>query len=137
MGQMKKLHITKEDGIATVVIDNPPANIWSVDVIHEVNELVSSLKGDIATKAVVFKSAHALFFVAHLDLNTINGSREGLAGIHAFSQMIKGIKLMDQLSIAIVDGIARGGGNEFVMGCDLAPYGAWKAGCCLVDSRLR
>ncbi len=33
---------------------------------------------------------------------------------------------MKQLSIAFVDGIARGGGNEFVMACDLA-YGTENA----------
>jgi enoyl-CoA hydratase/carnithine racemase len=117
---MNKLHISKKNGIATVVIDNPPANIWSFEVINEVNRFVSSLEQNSETKAVVFKSAHELFFVAHLDLKTINGSPEGLAGIEAFSQMIKGIKSMHQLSIAVVDGIARDGGNEFVMACDLA-----------------
>lgn len=117
---IKKLQINKLDGIATLTIDNPPANVWTVDLIEEVNDFVSSLEPDNETKAVVFKSAHELFFVAHLDLNTINGTPEGQAGIMAFSQMIKGIKAMNQLSIAVVDGIARGGGNEFVMACDLA-----------------
>jgi enoyl-CoA hydratase/carnithine racemase len=119
---MKKLQINKENGIATVTINNPPANIWSVDVINEVNDFVSTLDNNCETKAVVFKSAHELFFVAHLDLNTINGTPDGRAGILAFSQMIKNIKTMKPLSIAVVDGIARGGGNEFVMACDLA-YG--------------
>jgi enoyl-CoA hydratase/carnithine racemase len=122
IGKMKKLHISRHNGTATLIIDNPPANVWSVDLINEVNDFVSSLESDNETKAVVFKSAHELFFVAHLDLNTINGTPEGQAGIMAFSQMIKGIKAMNQLSVAVVDGIARGGGNEFVMACDLA-YG--------------
>ncbi|WP_428088249.1 enoyl-CoA hydratase/isomerase family protein [Candidatus Thioglobus sp.] len=123
---MSKLHIALENKIATVVIDNPPANIWTVDTINEVNEFILSLQNDNETKAVVFKSAHKLFFVAHLDLNTINGAESGKAGIMAFSQMIKNIKAMNQLSIVLVDGIARGGGNEFVMACDLS-YGTENA----------
>jgi enoyl-CoA hydratase/carnithine racemase len=122
INEMTTLHISNRNGIATVIIDNPPANILSVDVINEVNHFVSSLEDDNETKAVVFKSAHELFFVAHLDLNTINDTLEGQAGILAFSQMIRNVKAMDQLSIAVVDGIARGGGNEFAMACDLA-YG--------------
>lgn len=117
---MSKLHIGTKTCIATVVIDNPPANVWSVDVINEVNDYVLSLKNDSNIKAVVFKSAHELFFVAHLDLNTINGTPSGQAGVMAFSQMIKNIKTMNQLSVAVVDGFARGGGNEFVMACDLS-----------------
>lgn len=123
---MNKLNIKKEQGIATVVINNPPANIWSVDVIKEMNVFVQSLQNDEETKIVVFKSAHDLFFVAHLDLNTINGTPEGQAGIMEFSHMIKAIKSMKQLSIVVVDGYARGGGNEFVMACDLA-YGTENA----------
>lgn len=123
---MSKLQISIENNIATVVIDNPPVNIWTVDVINEMNDFILSLKNDSDTKAVVFKSAHKLFFVAHLDLNTINGTAAGQIGIMAFSQMIKNIKAMNQLSIVLVDGIARGGGNEFVMACDLS-YGTENA----------
>ncbi len=123
---MSKLHITTDDGIKTVVIDNPPANIWSVEVINEMNDFFGSLKNDTETKAIVFKSANPYFFVAHLDLNTINGTPEGVAGIHAFSEMINNVKSIPQLSIAVVDGFARGGGNEFTMACDIT-YGTENA----------
>lgn len=123
---MSKLHITTEDGIKTVVIDNPPANIWTVDVINEMNDFFQSLKHDNETKAIVFKSANPQFFVAHLDLNTINGTPEGQEGIHAFAEMINNVKALPQLSIAVVDGFARGGGNEFTMACDIT-YGTENA----------
>lgn len=123
---MSKLHITTHGDVATVVIDNPPANIWTIDVINEVNAYVLSLKDNRDIKVVVFKSANEQFFVAHLDLNVINGTPGGQAGIIEFSHMINNIKAMKQLSIAIVDGYARGGGNEFVMACDLA-YGTENA----------
>ena len=123
---MSKLHTTTDDGIKTVVIDNPPANIWTVDVINEMNAFFYELKGDHETKAVVFKSANPQFFVAHLDLNTINGTPDGRDGIHAFAEMINNVKSLPQLSIAVVDGFARGGGNEFTMACDIT-YGTENA----------
>ena len=123
---MKKLTITRNDGVANVIIDNPPANILTIDLIHEVNAFVLSLKDDRDTKIVVFTSSNDKFYSAHLDLNLINGTQEGQAGCIEFSHMIKNIKAMKQLSIAFVDGIARGGGNEFVMACDLA-YGTENA----------
>ncbi|WP_282607160.1 enoyl-CoA hydratase/isomerase family protein [Pelagibius sp. Alg239-R121] len=124
--KVSQLHITTEDGIKTVVIDNPPANIWTVGVIGEMNSFFYSLKQDRETKAIVFKSANPLFFVAHLDLKTINGTPEGQEGICAFAEMINNVKSLPQLSIAIVDGIARGGGNEFAMACDIT-YGTENA----------
>lgn len=119
---MSKLTITINNGIASVIIDNPPVNILTIDLINEINEFILSQKDDRDTKVVVFKSAHEKFFLAHLDLNLINGTQGGQAGCIEFSRMINNIKEMKQLSIAVVDGVARGGGNEFVMACDLA-YG--------------
>jgi enoyl-CoA hydratase/carnithine racemase len=124
--KLNKLTITRNNGVTNVVINNPPANIWTIDVINEINTYVLSLKDDRNTKAVVFKSANEQFFVAHLDLNVINGTPGGQAAIIEFSHMINNIKAMKPLSIAVVDGCARGGGNEFIMACDLA-YGTENA----------
>jgi enoyl-CoA hydratase/carnithine racemase len=123
---MSTLSITKNDGVAQVVIDNPPVNIITIEVINEMNAFILSLRDNRDIKAVVFQSAHPTFFLAHLDLNVINGTPGGQIGCVEFSHMIHNIKKMKQLSIALVDGIARGGGNEFLMACDLA-YGTENA----------
>lgn len=123
---MKNLTITRENGIARVTLDNPPANVLTEGLINEVNAFVLSLKDDRDIKAVVFTSTNKLFFLAHLDLNVINGTAGGQSACIEFSHMINNIKAMKQLSIAIVDGVARGGGNEFVMACDLS-YGTGNA----------
>lgn len=117
---MNKLTITENQGIATVIINNPPINILTIDLINEMNQFILSLKDNRDIKIVVFKSFHEEFFIAHLDLNIINGTQGGQSASIEFSHMINNIKTMKQLSIAVVDGVARGGGNEFVMACDLA-----------------
>ena len=119
---MKKINISTKDGVATVTIENPPVNILTADLIDELNTFIVSLKEDKETKVVIFKSYHDKFFAAHFDLNVINGTPEGRTTIIEFSHLIKNIKEMNQLSIAYVDGVARGGGDEFIMACDLA-YG--------------
>lgn len=123
---MDKLTITKDDAVANIIISNPPANILTIELINEVNAFVLSLKDDRDIKVVVFTSTNELFFLAHLDLNVINGTAGGQSACIEFSHMINNIKAMKQLSIAIVDGVARGGGNEFVMACDLS-YGTENA----------
>ncbi|MGF1734459.1 enoyl-CoA hydratase/isomerase family protein [Photobacterium satsumensis] len=123
---MKTLSITQQNGIAKVEISNPPVNVLTIDLINEINEFVLSLKNDGETKIVVFESLHKTFFLAHLDLNIINGTQGGQAASIEFNHMIANIKAMKQLSVAVVDGVARGGGNEFVMACDLA-YGTENA----------
>ncbi|MGF1735705.1 enoyl-CoA hydratase/isomerase family protein [Photobacterium satsumensis] len=123
---MNKLSITHDKGVATVTINNPPVNVLTIDLINEINAFLLSLKDDRETKVVVFKSLHTQFFLAHLDLNVINGTQGGQAASIEFNHMIANIKAMKQVSVAVVDGVARGGGNEFVMACDLA-YGTESA----------
>ncbi|GAB7219598.1 enoyl-CoA hydratase/isomerase family protein [Vibrio comitans] len=123
---MKTLSITHQNGIATVAISNPPVNVLTINLINEINQFVLSLKDDRKTKVVVFKSMHESFFLAHLDLHVINGTQGGQAASIEFNHMIANIKEMKQISVAVVDGVARGGGNEFVMACDLA-YGTENA----------
>ena len=92
---MRTLSITKDDGVTNVVIDNPPANILTIDLINQVSAFVHSLKGDNSTKVVVFRSSNDKFFSAHLDLNVINGTERGQAACLEFSHMIKNIKAME------------------------------------------
>jgi enoyl-CoA hydratase/carnithine racemase len=123
---MNKLSISNNNGITVVTLNNPPANVITIDLINEINSFVLSLKDDRDTKVVVFKSANDNIFLAHLDVTVINGTPGGQAACVEFSHMIANIKEMHQASIAIVDGVARGGGNEFAMSCDLA-YGTENA----------
>ena len=95
---MNTLTITRHKGIASVAIGNPPANVLTTQLIDEINAFVLSLKGDSETKVVVFRSSNENFFLAHLDLNVINGSAHGRAACNEFSQMIDSIKAMRQLS---------------------------------------
>jgi enoyl-CoA hydratase/carnithine racemase len=122
---MNKLSISHHNGVATVTINNPPANVITIDVINEVNAFIRSLVDD-RTKVVIFKSSHRSIFLAHLDVTAINGTLDGQVACIEFSHMIANIKAMPQVSIAVVDGVARGGGNEFAMACDFA-YGTENA----------
>ncbi len=53
------------------------------------------LQDDRDTKVVVFKSLHESFFLAHLNLNVINGTQGGQAGSIEFNHMIENIKAME------------------------------------------
>ena len=91
---MDKLTITKDDAVANIIISNPPANILTIELINEVNAFVLSLKDDRDIKVVVFTSTNELFFLAHLDLNVINGTAGGQSACIEFSHMINNIKAM-------------------------------------------
>jgi enoyl-CoA hydratase/carnithine racemase len=71
----------------------------------------------------VLQSANPHFFIAHADLNLIQGlpaavpaRAEKLGGFHA---MCERFRVMPKATIAKIEGICRGGGSEFVQAFDM------------------
>jgi enoyl-CoA hydratase/carnithine racemase len=74
---MRKISVIKKSGVAMVTMDNPPANVITIELINEINEFVTSLMDDRDTKVVVFKSSNDTIFLVHLDVTVINGTLGG------------------------------------------------------------
>jgi enoyl-CoA hydratase/carnithine racemase len=113
------ISIDRNDSLATVTINNAPVNVLDVNLVNELNAFLIDLRDDRDTTMVVFRSGIEGVFVAHLDVTTINGTPAGQAGITEFSHLIDNLRRTVQLTVAVVDGVARGGGNELAMACDV------------------
>ena len=66
-GDLELLDVTIEAGVARVVIDHPPMNLLSMDLMRELNGLHRLVEADDAVRVVVFSSADPDFFIAHAD----------------------------------------------------------------------
>ncbi|MBD1371490.1 enoyl-CoA hydratase/isomerase family protein [Hazenella sp. IB182357] len=122
----KSLKVHVEDAVANVQMDHGEVNLLTNEFILELQHIIAELNKDERIKVVIFRSMNQHFFSAHLDLNVINHEKKGIAGTKNFMNLIEDTKNMRAITFAIVDGIARGGGNEFVMACDIA-YGTENA----------
>ena len=67
---MTKLSITNNSGIAVITLNNPPANVITIDLINEINAFVLSLTDDRDTKVVIFKSSNDTIFLLTRSLST-------------------------------------------------------------------
>ena len=118
------LHLDRrDDGVAVVTIDHPPMNLLDAALLGELSRLQGELAGDSGVRVVVFRSADPDYFVAHADLAMIRGlprdapgASEALRGIHGFMERWR---TLDKVTIAQVEGRARGGGSELVLALDL------------------
>src|SRR5262245_37436139 len=107
-----------------VTIDNPPINLLDVPLMLELDRLGREVEADRDVGVLVVRSANPVFFVAHADVGAIlQLPREALAEPPAelafFHAMVDRFRTMPVATIAVVEGIARGGGCEMVSSFDI------------------
>jgi enoyl-CoA hydratase/carnithine racemase len=117
------LKVRADQGVAFVTIDHPPINLFDMALILEVDRLGRELEADAEIRAVVVDSADPDFFIAHADveliLATSEEAREAPREPSVFQQMVDRFRTMPKATIALIEGICRGGGSELVLSMDM------------------
>jgi enoyl-CoA hydratase/carnithine racemase len=120
---LELLRVTLDRGVARVLIDNPPMNLLSVDLMRELNLLHRLIEADDEVRVVVFDSADPDFFIAHAEVGDISALEEDLSpprdeivGLH---RLMERWRTCSKPTIALIQGRTRGGGSEFVMSLDM------------------
>ena len=116
------LNVRVESRVAWVTIDHPPINLFDLPLIQEVTRVGIELERDPEVRVVVFQSADPEFFIAHADINLIMGlpaePPQG-AELGVFHAMVDRFRTMPKVTIGKLEGRARGGGSELLLGLDL------------------
>ena len=109
-----------KDGVAEVVISNPPVNALNAQVIEELSEVISSV-GQTGAAAVIITGAGERAFVAGADitefpsLNAVTGKNLVLTGQRVLGKLTE----LDVPVIAAINGFALGGGCELALASDI------------------
>jgi len=129
------LHITVADGVATVTLDNPPLNLSDGTLLPSLRRFVAQVRDDTDVRVIVFDSADPDFFIAHGDMRFVTDpevmAAAGAAtlaadpdaefppGLNLMQVVHEEVRALPQVTIAKLTGLARGGGNEFLMALDM------------------
>jgi enoyl-CoA hydratase/carnithine racemase len=110
--------------VCRVTIDNPPVNLLDVPLMIELDRLGQEVAADPDVGVLVVGSANPEFFAAHADVGAIlRLPREPLDAppdeLTFFHALVDRFRTMPVASIAVVEGIARGGGCELVSSFDI------------------
>ena len=110
-------------GIARATIDAPPMNLLGGELFGGLHALVDRLEQDTASRVLILQSADPDFFIAHGDVEVIvsvpeepQAPAETLPFTH---QVLERLRRLPQVSIAMIEGYARGGGSEVTLACDM------------------
>jgi len=118
------LRVEIDAGVAFVSVDAPPMNLLDGPLLVSLDTLGRQLSEDGAVRVLVLRSANPDFFIAHGDVETIVQAPEGgpprvvsePGFVHA---CLDRLRCMPKVSIAQVEGFARGGGSEVALACDM------------------
>ncbi|MFQ5597507.1 MAG: enoyl-CoA hydratase-related protein [Nitrospiria bacterium] len=112
---------TVEGAVATIVLNNPPRNILTLDLITQLETAIDALTADVVVKAVVITGSGPLF-VAGADIKVIAGidsAEEGEKLARQGQALFNKIEQMQKAVIAAINGFCLGGGLELAMSCHI------------------
>jgi enoyl-CoA hydratase/carnithine racemase len=129
------LDIAVTDGVATVEINHPPLNLLDGVLLPSLRRFVNQVRVDPDVRVIVFSSVDPEFFIAHGDMRFITDpevlaaaaaavvaaapDRLIPANLNLMQAVHEEVRALPQITIGKITGLARGGGNEFLMALDM------------------
>lgn len=116
------LRVRQEGAVLFADIAAPPMNLLGAELVRDLVSLIQLAEADRGLQVLVFGSADPHYFIAHVDVTQISEYREEaarLAGEPSLGLMFRQLSESRLLTIAQIEGRARGAGSEFALACDL------------------
>lgn len=118
------LDVQREGRVATLTLDHPPINLLDLELMLALDAAGRDVAEDPAVSVVVLRSAVPGWFVAHADVELIlqltpESAAPPTEGLGFFHAMADRFRTMPKLTVAVVEGIARGGGCELASSFDV------------------
>jgi enoyl-CoA hydratase/carnithine racemase len=121
-----------DGAVATITLDNPPANSYDIDVMRDLADAIGAANRDEGVRVVVLRSASPKFFSAGADVKRFlaNDVDANMDMIRLAHEALASIARSPKLFIAWIAGHALGGGLEMALACDLryAAEGSYRLG---------
>ena len=111
------IETARKDGLATIILNRPPANVLNIAMMGEINNALEAWQGDKDLKVVLFK-ATGKCFSAGVDVGEHMGDLAAKM-IEDFHRIFRLMDKLGTLTIASVYGNCLGGGCELAIYCDL------------------
>ena len=126
------VHYTVEGGVAIIELDDPPANTYTYEMMHQLDEVILKARFDDSVHVMVLRGHGDKFFSAGANigmLNTVTPRFKFFFCLHA-NETLNRLEQTPKLTIAALNGHTVGGGLEIAMACDfrLAKENAGKIG---------
>jgi enoyl-CoA hydratase/carnithine racemase len=116
------LNVRNEGAVLFVEIAAPPMNLLGPELVRDLVSLIIAAEADETCQVLVFTSADPDYFISHVDVTRIKEYRAEaarLTGEPSIALLFRHLSASRVVSIAQIEGRARGAGSEFVLACDM------------------
>jgi cyclohexa-1,5-dienecarbonyl-CoA hydratase len=117
--KFENILLEKKEGAGKIIINRPPLNILNIETMEEMNRALAELRDDDAIRVVVVTAAGNKAFSAGVEVADHLGGKLPRM-VEVFDGLFISLVEVDKPTIAVVNGVALGGGCEVVLGCDMA-----------------
>jgi enoyl-CoA hydratase/carnithine racemase len=122
----------EEGGIATIIMNDPPANTYTYEMMRDLDEAILKARMDDRVHVLVLRGAGEKFFSAGANIKmlaTVSPQFKYYFCLHA-NETLNRLEHTPKLAIAAINGHCVGGGLEIAMACDIriAKRGGGKMG---------
>jgi enoyl-CoA hydratase/carnithine racemase len=112
------------DGVLWATINNPPLNLVNEPFVRDLVALLDETDKDESCRVIVFRSADPDFFIPHVDMTQIAAYTAAAASSGgpddvSLGALYRRLSEARPVTIAMVEGRARGAGGEFLYACDM------------------
>ena len=116
-GDLRFVQAATAQGICRITLNRPPANVLSVEMMHEIASVLEGLEYEKSTRLVVLNAA-GRYFSAGFEITDHLGDRAYLM-LEGFRRIFDLLGKLDKPTLGVVGGAALGAGCMLAAGCDL------------------
>ncbi|MFF3787074.1 enoyl-CoA hydratase/isomerase family protein [Streptomyces sp. NPDC001933] len=112
------------NGVLWATIDNPPINLIDERFVADLIALLDDTEAQGGVRVVVFRSGDSDFFISHVDLERIAeytavAATSGGPDDSSLGTLFRRLSETRPVTIAVLEGRARGAGAELLYACDM------------------
>lgn len=117
--EFQDISVAKKEGITQLTINRPPVNVLRYETLLEINTCLAEMQREAETRVLLIRGSGSRAFCAGVEVRDHLGERLPQT-LREFDKLFRLLRSLGKPSIAVVNGVALGGGCELVAGCDMA-----------------